>query len=366
MKTLTSIPMVLLAAVAAAQGPTFTSPPNMIGVEGNSDDSRWLGTSQDVQQSSQHVVIDATGIGTPRHGIRAAWWRRDGSQPNDPNAVSRVTTIGMRMAHGDYGQVVRGDFADVNTVLTSGWTTVYTPKPTSLPDWRNTPSGVANFDLRLPFDVPFDYDGNDALVFNWMGYGSTAPEGATHPVDKQEDSAFYVWVGPDNGTGCDPTGNGSMRLQGQWWVFAEQDTSLRCYVDNAPFNQPVIMNFGFSDPSFSLPGLCTGIHSSGEISVPMGLSDPGGHAEFRLNFPHDPSYVGGLDLHLQAWALDPNAPIWGLAGSNGNQLAQYPAPPIPGIRMATSSVGVWTSGTTDFTDFVFWSGYGAIVTGFEN
>lgn len=356
----------LIAASAAAQTPTFTSPPNFFATEGNSSDDGWIGLSQDPQESTQHMAIDATQIGTARAAIRAAHWRRD-QRGFEPGAVARTTRIGMRMAHGDYSLVQRGGFGDVNDLLTTPFTIVYVPKPTNIPDWTAVPSTTpAAFTFRLPFDVPFDYDGVDAMVFNILGYQSSSPNDSRHPVDKHEDQAFYVWVGPDTGTGCRPDGVNEMRLGAQWWVFAEQDTSLRTYLDHAPPAQPVILNLGLANPQFTVPGLCADIMSSGEISVPMGMSDAGGHVEWRFDFPHQASYVGGLDLHLQAWSFDPNEPIFGLAGSQGHQLAQYPQPPVPGMTMATSTVGVWTSGTTDFTDFVFWSGYGSIVTGWEN
>lgn len=355
-----------LGTLVAAQTPTFSSPANYLSTEGNSGDDGWIGLSQDPQESSQHTAIDATQVGTPRFGIRAAHWRRD-QRSFEPGAVARTTRIGLRMAHAQYGNLRRGDFDDVTPSLTSPWSVVYAPKPTSIPDWTAVPSSTpAAFTFRLPFDVPFDYDGVDALAFQILGYQSSSPNDSRHPVDKHEDPAFYIWGGPDSGSGCMPDGNHEMRVGGQWWVFAEQDTSLRCGVDHAPAGQPVILNLGFSNPQIGVPGLCTDIMSSGEISVPLGNADAGGYVSWRLDFPHQASYVGTLDLHLQAWAFDPNAPVFGLAGSQGNQLAQYPSPPSPGLPMATSSVGVWTSGTTDFTDFVFWSGYGSIVTGWEN
>lgn len=251
------ISLLLLATSLAGQN-LYVQPQGYAGVEGNSSSGiPFTYASARVQQA------DSNRIGMPMPAITSLTFRRD----RLVGATATARTIDVTVLMG------KNDFNTFSATFATNWlsppSTVYTQKPTNLPDITvRPPVPPAAFDIAIPFDIPYAYDGVDSLMWEIL-----VDNGVTGTYSMDWVSAATTTSGPTStqlGTGC-TTPNGVMALT---TAFSATTTTLNLSFSTlrAPSTAPVILALGTFDPNLPLPGFCTALHTDAIIQVPLGTS----------------------------------------------------------------------------------------------
>ena len=268
---------------------------------------------------TQQIDNNLVGAGLPL--ITSIGWRRDGSA----NAgAAKTTDVTIIMSHADFATVTNNFAANYKDAPQ----TVFAQKPVNLPDWNApAPTTPAPFDLRFPLDAPFVYNQSDALL--WDVLNDNNPLGRyTQDWISVSFPHTYGATPTQTGAGC-TTPNGTMSHRTA--VRADATTlEVGFRVDQAPSSAQVSMLFGFSNPSLTLPGLCSTVDVSSIVSVPLGTAGVGGDVPFAvaISAPWNPQ-LAGLPIHTQALALDATQP--GIPVSvSGGLLSPIPTSAGPG------------------------------------
>lgn len=281
----------------------------------------------------QQINDEANGL---QFAARSMTFRRDGltGVGNGP------TTVEVEVLMGG------GDFAGFGFNLAQNWrsspVTVFTRKSLQLPDWTNAPgcSLVAPFDAPLPFDVPYAHDGLNALLWEMHQYSGTPAGFADLATSPGFGTGNEIWAQIRRlGTGCATSTSGTSPLGMQ--------TEARIFLDNggngtlslgtcaAPTFAGSFVLLGDSDPALTVPGLCTQLHSSATVVVPVGTTGAAGRVVFQTRLGSwNPAYAG-LSLFAQALALDSTQAGLPVAGGYGVRLTM---PQSMQKRLATKMV----------------------------
>ncbi len=247
----------LLATSLAAQN-TYVQPSAYAGVEGNSSSGiPFSYLSARVQQA------DANRIGLPMPAVTSLTFRRD--RLVGTTATARTIDVTVLMG--------KNDINAFSATFASNWlsppTTVYTQKPTSLPDITTRPTvPPAAFDITIPMDIAYVYDGQDSFMWEIL-----VDNGITGTYSMDWVSAATTTSGPTStqlGTGC-TTANGVMSLT---TAFSATDTTLNLSFSTlrAPSSSPVVLALGTFDPNLPIPGLCTSLRTDAVIQAAIGVS----------------------------------------------------------------------------------------------
>jgi hypothetical protein len=348
--TMGTLPSTLAAALlglSLAAQQTYVSPPGYEVLDGDSSSSiPWVQAQARVQQA------DANAAGIPMV-VRAIAFRQDDSASSAVVGQSRVVSV--KMAKADVATFT--STFDLNYAAFP--VTVISRRTVSLPNWSSPPAtSPGSFSLRLPFDMPFAYDGAGAILWELaVENGTTGGTFAQDWVSTEQ----IVNAPPSTalGTGCN-TPSGRMTLT---TVFSATATHLVLgfSVMRAPTNAVVVALLGLNDPNFTFPGLCTALRTDAIVSTVLGRADGGGSLlAFDRSVPWQNIYAGAV-LLTQTAALDASQRWVPVALSNGRQ---SPAPltrggPAPtGVARTynTSSFNAMTGVTPSTT---------AVVTRFE-
>ena len=296
----------LLAPSLASQSFGYITPVGAEFFEGSSSSDIMFG-NWNPNTRTQQIDNNLAGRNLPL--VRFIGWRRNGSA----NAgAAKTTDVTVLMAHADYNTITN---VFANNYKTPAQT-VFTKKAVNLPDW-NAPSGSvpSPFDVVLPLDVPFLYNGQDALL--WDVLNENNPLGIyTQDWVSGTMPHTYGDYPTDLGGGCTTT-NGAMTHR---CALRANATVLEMgfKVSSAPPSAGLTMLLGASDPALTIPGLCGVVHSQPLVFLPIGTADAAGTLPlaFPINTPWTPA-LAGAPLFTQVIALDTTQPGIPLAMSNG-------------------------------------------------
>lgn len=326
-------PLVFALALPIAAQATTTSPANLQAVAGDISvpigELVFSGPFGPIPTGNffKLTQIDASQPAVPRT-ITALWLRRPTS---GQGANGGSGNIAIRMAHANYA-LVDGSTQNVDAVRTSPWVDVFVLKPVTLPVWNQpaTPPPAA-FDFQLPFDVPFAFNGQEALLIQAT---LTAPVINIDGTDRSR-----VTTSPQDygvGLGCVLT-SGEMSVNASWTVWTDTSLGISFQVSTNPGSgavpSMVVAGLGFSPTNLPIPGVCAPLLTSGEI--PLYLTNLFGFGTVygrSVQIPYTPSLVGQYDLYVQAWARRNNQPLF--VGSRGTRPGPIPAPRADGFPAA--------------------------------
>ena len=174
-------PLVLLALLSAyaplcAQTGKLVSPESLASTEGNS--YHWALFSYPQARFQQ---VERSLRGMPRI-LKSIAFRRDAAQAG---GAARNVDADVWLAHGTlatFTNVFQNNFKDTPVAA-------FTKKTVSLPDWTTKPpTPPAPFNLVLPFDQPWSYNGQDDVLIS-TSYGPGRydsryeEEGHDYPID---------------------------------------------------------------------------------------------------------------------------------------------------------------------------------------
>lgn len=307
------------AAAAGAQGSATTSPAAQFASAGNSGLPFSGGTGTRWQQ------LHGDLIGQPVV-VQAVRLRRDDIPVALPTASPRQITVEIWMGEGDVAQAST-DFAQ-NFLI--GPVPVLPASPIVLPDWVAPSGGAGSFDLRVPLAVPFPFSGQNALVVEVRIVDD--PQ-VTHLADAYaENVAARSPI--DLGVGC-TTGVLPFQLSASLETFwrPSLQPSLRWGLRAlfAPIGQPGFFVLGGPAGPVTVPGLCAPVFPTLDLVVPgVSISVPpfAVLTAAEVESPFDPSFVG-VDVFVQAGAIDLKQPGPPFVLSQGQRLTVAPLPPLP-------------------------------------
>lgn len=338
----------LFAATPTAQS-YLTSPVGFDTTEGNSSFTHFSAADRRFQQ------IDATQRGQALL-LQSLGVRRDGGvNGGGITAGARRAVIEVTMGTADFG-LLHGAFDD--NYRPGSRQIAYAKKPTSIPSWIGSAGTPAPFDLFMPFDTPFPFNGRDALVIDFTHEGLVYSGGVGNAGGSNVDREFATaafGLGTPLAPGCTATGMSQpfvhvTRFENNGPSMREYGMRMRYSASGAPANAPVYVNLDFSNANIPLPGLCTTLNAQPTISLLAGISSSTGDVQdTSLSFPHAPS-LAGVSMVTQMLALDPGRPGIPLVLSNGRR-SSMPADPATGAPQACAfgwSFLPVTSGTLFF------------------
>lgn len=269
--------------------------------------------------STRTQQIDNNLVGLMLPIIRGIGFRRNGVA----NAgAAKKTDLTVLMSHADFNSITNTFASNYKDQPV----TVFTRKTVNLPDWNTLPpQSPPPFDVILPFDTPFIYNRQDALL--WDVLNDNNPQG-TYSQDWVSGTPTHNY-GPyptDLGPGCITPGG---IFEHRCALRADASTlQLGFRVQGAPSGAAVIVMLGLSDPGIALPGLCTTLRCSPLLFLTLAAASSIGHINptFLVSTPYSPTFVGA-SIVTQALAADPAQPGFPLVLSNG---LRSPMPLAPG------------------------------------
>jgi hypothetical protein len=348
-------PRLLALALALGLAPlpaqSLTSPRGLLGVEG---DARHFALFNPGYQ--RFLQIDDSWTGQPVAGIRALAFRRDGEQAN-PFGGARSVDLEVRLGRADYaaasGSFV-GDWTGTPTVA-------FRSKTIQIPDWSQlAATRPAPFDLLVPLDAAWSYDGTQALAFELTMRNTTGILGPEVDAERGTARGFTQAVGAAFDFGCLVSGQGlemthSLDIENHGPNHPTYGIRLGLALRLAPPGQAAVVNLDFSDPMLRVPGLCTTLHALPNIALPLGGTDPSGTIpRVWFDVPHAAA-LEGLHLFTQALVLDPRGFGLPIALSERRD-AVIPDAPRPAPRCAYAYA---TSATA--TAATLWRDRGVVV-----
>ena len=315
----TLLAVLALTPLALGQGQFQVSPASLAATPGNDTLPFSAGTGTRWQQ------VHADLIGAPRllQGLRL---RRDELAFPLPNAGARTIDLEVWIGEGDFAQAGPDFAANFTTVPVQ----VVPPGPVTLPDWTAAVGAVGSFDLVLPFVVPFAYSGQNALVVEVRIVND--PQ-VSHLADAFAETDQQL-PELDLGQGCSA---GLLPLQvsaslGTGWAPPLQPViRLELQALFAPAGLPAFFVVGTSNNSLFVPGLCTTLVPSLDLIVPAVTQAVGPITVTQTPttvLPFVPANLG-LQLFVQAGAIDPAQAGLPFVLSQGQRLTVAPLPPVP-------------------------------------
>ena len=324
-----------LLGVAVTAQQTFTSPANMATTEGSGSYGYVLGAASAVRWQQ----VDATLRGAGYQNIHSIAFRRDGVLATNAAFGPRVLQgLCVWMAHASLPAIRKEQDANYKDTPVL----VFTPKDVNAPDWSTRPaSGTAPFDLRLPLDTPWNYNGSDDLLWEVQIVDVSQAPGTvlSYPFDFTPGTGALqtATTGVSVGTGCLATGQTTNRFTLHGSIANERSRfRLRHSTNFAPPSGPVLTFLDFVDSNLGVAGLCAVLHALPTVVLDMGVaSTTGGVPSSYVEIPYEPAAIG-FSLYLQAVAADAAQGTFGVAVSQGSRVTVPAAPALPGVAHAVS------------------------------
>ena len=293
----------MLAGAVSSQTQTIVSPlPATATVEGTAANGYPFGS----YISSRYMQVHSDVGGAPKLITRIAF-RRDG--PSTYPGLVRAVDVEMWL-----GSSV--DWDRVSYVFVRNWigtpTQVLTRQVVNIGPLVAAGS-PAPFELVFPFSTPFLYIGSTSLAWDSIEYANTGTRAFNH--DAEAGSATTGAAPSLTGNGCTATGQTSVMDIGVQHLDRGGAYQCGIYVQNAPANAPTILFLGASNPSLSIPGLCSALYTDMLLQVPMGNASAIGYiGEYGVSTLNAyasalstfvlPNTLGGATLYAQAHSLD--------------------------------------------------------------
>jgi hypothetical protein len=326
--------LAVLAAPAAAQT-WFTSPVGLEHVDGDAESMVNPGSFA----ACRLQYIDGNQRGQPRPGIRALALRRDAGVPTTATARARTLVLGIVMAHAD----VAAPSAWFESNYRGGATQVYGQKPTSLPDLQAQGPAPAPWDVAVPFDRPFDYDGTADLLWELAA--------------RDNDVLEPYWLDCATDRSVAFGGVGGFRYVGQGCIVPPHRAPFELIsgpprtdpggtvgvawhsLPTGPPASPGVLALGRHDPG--LPGLCAPLRAGPDVLLPFVTTGHGAVPALSARF----ALPGGerLQLHAQALVLHPATQTLWLTDATAHTILPYSAPVT---RACTSIQHTWSDVAT--------------------
>jgi hypothetical protein len=315
----------LLASAVPVVSQSETSPKGFLTTEGAASMDSLLGYySTAYGYGVSYLHVDATNIGAPRT-IRYVALRRDGVKPNNASYVGRTIKLSIRMAHADWSKVKNNTPQNDADFRLGAWTDITIGRVVRLPDILLKPnSGTAPFNVVLPFDVPFVYDGVGSLAIALLGSPNTdlSANSTPYPLD----TAYFVQSIAKQtvlGKGCVPTGNTVPMEHNSYLVSYGPNSTTSWTVSSryGPPNAPQVTLIGTANPDLAFGG-CEKLLTTANLLTLTAVTDGEGAAGHELKLTHSPQYIG-LRLYSQTAALDAGIKPIPWAISNGMEIV-YP------------------------------------------
>jgi hypothetical protein len=334
----------VLSATSVLPAQTFYSPPGAEHVQGNSGSAVSFGSTVGYQSRTQQA--DGNFVGHPLFRVcRSIAWRRYVS--TGAGAVARIAEVTLIMAHTDYntfGATFASNYKDTPV-------TVFAKKNVNLPDWSMLLTKLpAPWDLVIPFDVPWIYNANDALV--WEKIITNTSAAGTYYPDWFSVAAALDWgqTHIDQGPGC-TTANGVFNKHD---VHRSDTTNLQVGFDitAGPSNAAVIVLIGRKLQTVGVPGLCAPLGTDILLTLIAGVTDGSGNlAANYVNIPWQQDF-SWLLLTSQAVAPDPTQPGIQAVLSNATHYSLPKTAGVPGINCKRTYVQNSSTGTVGITPTV--------------
>jgi hypothetical protein len=314
---------------------SFTSPRNMESVEGSGSHGYVLGAAS----GARWQQVDGTLRGAGFQNVQSIAFRRDGLLATNAAFGARVLQqVSVLMSHATLPAVRK----DQSTNYKDTPVLVFTPRDVNAPDWSVRPAaGTAPFDLRLPFDTPWSYNGTDDLLWEVRIQDvAVAPTTvSSYPFDfvPGPGALQQTTYGVALGQGCLATGQTQNRFTLHASLANEMSRfRLRHSTNFAPGSAAVVTFVDFSDPNLTVPGLCAVLHALPTVLLDLGIGSTTGAVPSRyVEIPYEPAAIG-FSLYLQAVAADAGQGALPIAVSQGSRVT-VPAPPsLPGVAHAVS------------------------------
>ncbi|MBI5850879.1 MAG: hypothetical protein HZB39_07610 [Planctomycetes bacterium] len=322
-----AITSLCLTAAAPAQV-VATSPAGMLNVPG--DTFAILGPIGPFVPDVYHKLTQIDGSQPPgARVISALSFRRPSS---GISVVGGTAMVAVRMAHADYSRVVGSTGQSVDTLRTGAWVDVFTLKQVTLPSWSPVPQPPAPFDLRLPLDVPFSFDGQQALLFQVL---VVDPNNSTAVDASNRSSVSAATQVYGQGSGC-MIGTREMTVTASWSVptGAAQGPTFFAGANPGPGLLPglSIVHIGASAANQAIPGICAPLLTSADTYMTLNQGLFGTFRSGSVTLPSNAPFVGQT-FHIQAWAQLSGQPQ-PFVGSSAVRLGPIPAARTDGFRAA--------------------------------
>lgn len=294
----------LAGALGAQSSRCFVSPLGAEFEEGYAASAVQFGFADANTQSRTQQIDDTfAGFGFPMI-LRGIAWRRDGVAR--PNSIARTGDIEVKMSHADFNAAT----SSYGSNYKDNPVTVFTLKQVNLPDWTAAPAFTpSEFDLVLPFDAPFIYNRQDALLYDLVVRNLSSP--LSYHMDFYRDNQLNYGVGQHPtllGPGC-TTKNGEM-VQSCCLRAGSGGFEVNFRLRGAPSSAPVYALIGTSDPNILVPGLCAGLHTNFLFVLPAGTTRPDGTLPPTLATKTAwKSVYAGAVFYTQCMAVDPSQPF---------------------------------------------------------
>lgn len=342
-----SIALLLLTASAALAQTPVVSPAFYATREGNTFSTTPFSANR---ARYQQVHGDLRGQAFVVKSIKL---RRDGLA----NFAYRARTVTLE------AYMARSDHSKLSATFASNYTApptqVLKPRAVRLPNWTGRPPGTPSpFDLTVPFDRPWAYDGKTDFLWEVRMTSAGGNRLLIAFVDAFRNRGYLPDLGRRLGVGC-RSRNTRMPLE----LIADLRTyrtprqhTIAWNGKWAPPRSQVTVAVGLTDPRLQI-GLCTTVHVLPLATVSARANVIGGYATKPITLPYDPTLVG-VKTYAQAIVADrAQTPPFSL--SNGVEAA---LPPLPGAPFSIGRVysgqgpgattGTLTNGSGLVTAFV--------------
>lgn len=332
LSTLSLAALALASLPLCAQGTVYNyaSPRGIEFFEGNSSSNIMLGN---YSANTRVQQIDNNLVGTALPLIRYLGWRRDGSSAG---SSGKSVTLTIVMSHADYATV------------TSSWAsnykdapkTVFSQKSVNLPDW-STAYPAARFDCYVPLDVPFVYNGQDALLWDVINSNNALVAMAQ---DWQSTAITHSYGAyPKNlGGGCQ-TSRGIFQNETMFRAGAS-NLEFGVQVKQGPAQSSIFSLIGAVDPNVPIPGFCGTLHVDPMLILFAGTTDTLGEMAVQtlITVPWSAG-LAGLQLYSQLLAYDPVSSSTPFLFSNG---VLAPAPKTNSTSVAIDVKRIYSTNPT--------------------
>lgn len=321
----------LFSAPVGAQNVVLPAGVPLANAEGSSKHVKLFGC-----ESGQHRFqqVDAD-LQTPQT-FHSLAFRRDGYD-RYPTAFPRAAEIEIVLGQGSHN--------GFSTVFDDNFrwptrTVVYDRAFISLPDFSAPPvAPPATFLPAIPFDRPFVFTGNDALIWE-ICVLTTVPTRTDYPLDAHATAPDQLIL-HNYGIGCVANRTQPvlpMSLASTGIVYSpERRIDMTFYVDRAPPTQIPILLWSFAEQQYAFPGLCTNLYVDPVLPMAMPMTNVVGTSTMTVRVPFNDTMPGQQTCH-QAVALDPDQPYpIKVAGSNGTSVQVVaPLPRVKSIEASTA------------------------------
>ncbi|MCA8968201.1 MAG: hypothetical protein KDC95_00405 [Planctomycetes bacterium] len=274
----------LSLGVAGAQ--QLVSPPQAVGVEGDSRSALFFIASRSMQVDDNLRASNLTSV-------RSISLRRNAAPQGSSTPQGCEIELSMGFAVATLGTNMDNNYASGTKKI------VFTKKSVMLPDWTMGTRSPADFEFTLKFDSAFVLDPKQVPLWDMKSW--------IYFVDTHEFDLFSKlppWTSgelpQEFGRGC-ATANGVVGYE----LRTEADATTLAFVHevwNGPSGAPALAFLGFQDPNLAI-GLCANLRADPAIVVPLGATDGFGDVTARATMPWSAS-IAGVPLFAQGLCLD--------------------------------------------------------------